>query len=156
MIGTGSRVSTRRRSAPIARSGGEALPRRCVSGSVRLAPYGAPVARPDFPRTIMEFQERFATEAACLEYLAASRWPEGFVCPVCGGRAPGCSSAGTCGSALAAACRPRSRRGRSCTGRAPRCGTGSGPPTWSPPITPGSRPSSCSASSGSRAMRRRG
>ena len=40
---------------------------------------------PDFPRTIMEFQERFATEAACLEYLAASRWPAGFVCPACGG-----------------------------------------------------------------------
>jgi hypothetical protein len=34
----------------------------------------------------MEFQERFATEAACLEYLAASRWPEGFRCPGCGGR----------------------------------------------------------------------
>jgi Transposase zinc-ribbon domain len=33
----------------------------------------------------MEFQERFATEAACLDYLAASRWPEGFVCPGCGG-----------------------------------------------------------------------
>lgn len=32
----------------------------------------------------MEFQERFATEAACLEYLAASRWPEGFACPSCG------------------------------------------------------------------------
>jgi transposase-like protein len=35
----------------------------------------------------MEFQERFASEAACLEYLAASRWPEGFVCPGCAGRA---------------------------------------------------------------------
>jgi len=35
----------------------------------------------------MEFQERFASEAACLEYPAASRWPEGFVCPGCGGRA---------------------------------------------------------------------
>jgi transposase-like protein len=34
----------------------------------------------------MDFQERFATEAACLEYLAGSRWPEGFVCPACGGR----------------------------------------------------------------------
>jgi transposase-like protein len=34
----------------------------------------------------MEFQERFATEAACLDYLAASRWPEGFACPACGGR----------------------------------------------------------------------
>ena len=36
----------------------------------------------------MEFQERFATEDACLEYLAASRWPDGFACPACGsGRA---------------------------------------------------------------------
>ena len=34
----------------------------------------------------MDFQERFATEAACLEYLAASRWPGGFECPACGGR----------------------------------------------------------------------
>ncbi len=44
------------------------------------------MGRPDFPRSIIEFQERFATEAACLGYLAASRWPEGFVCPGCGGR----------------------------------------------------------------------
>jgi transposase-like protein len=34
----------------------------------------------------MEFQERFSTEVACLEYLAGSRWPDGFVCPECGGR----------------------------------------------------------------------
>jgi transposase-like protein len=34
----------------------------------------------------MEFQERFATEAGCLDYLAGSRWPDGFVCPACGGR----------------------------------------------------------------------
>ena len=34
----------------------------------------------------MDFQDRVATEAACLEYLAACRWPEGFVCPACGGR----------------------------------------------------------------------
>ena len=33
----------------------------------------------------MDFQERFATEAACLDYLADSRWPEGFACPGCGG-----------------------------------------------------------------------
>jgi transposase-like protein len=44
-----------------------------------------PVSRPDFPRTIMDFQQRFASERACLEYLAASRWPEGFICPRCGG-----------------------------------------------------------------------
>ena len=43
------------------------------------------MGRPDFPRTIIEFQDRFATDAACLDYLAASRWPEGFICPGCEG-----------------------------------------------------------------------
>lgn len=33
----------------------------------------------------MELEERFADDAACREYLAALRWPEGFVCPSCGG-----------------------------------------------------------------------
>jgi transposase-like protein len=42
------------------------------------------VPRPAYPLTILEFQERFATEEACREYLFASRWPEGFACPVCG------------------------------------------------------------------------
>jgi transposase-like protein len=32
----------------------------------------------------MDFQERFPDDAACLQYLAASRWPEGFRCPACG------------------------------------------------------------------------
>jgi transposase-like protein len=41
--------------------------------------------RPDFPRTIFEFQERFATEEACLRFLLDSRWPDGFECPECGG-----------------------------------------------------------------------
>lgn len=40
--------------------------------------------RPDFPRTMIEFSRRFATEQACLEYLVASRWPDGFECPRCG------------------------------------------------------------------------
>ena len=39
--------------------------------------------RPSFPLTIMEFQERFADEEACREYLFASRWPEGFRCRRC-------------------------------------------------------------------------
>lgn len=34
----------------------------------------------------MELGRRFATESACREYLAALRWPEGFVCPRCQGR----------------------------------------------------------------------
>lgn len=40
--------------------------------------------RPDFPKTLVDFQARFRDEAACREYLAASRWPDGFHCPGCG------------------------------------------------------------------------
>ena len=32
------------------------------------------------------FLKRFSTESACLEYLAAQRWKEGYVCPKCGSR----------------------------------------------------------------------
>jgi transposase-like protein/ribosomal protein L37AE/L43A len=32
----------------------------------------------------LEFQQRFGSEEACREYLFASRWPDGFVCPACG------------------------------------------------------------------------
>lgn len=45
------------------------------------------MARPDFPRTILEFQARFGDEQACLDYMFECRWPEGYVCPRCGGRA---------------------------------------------------------------------
>jgi len=44
------------------------------------------VARPSFPKTLREFQSNFATEEACQKYLAACRWPGGFVCPRCGGK----------------------------------------------------------------------
>jgi transposase-like protein len=40
----------------------------------------------DFPRTILEFEERFATDEACAGFLAKLRWPNGFVCPRCSGR----------------------------------------------------------------------
>ena len=40
----------------------------------------------DYPRTLEEFEGRFATEQACREYLMQLRWPQGFVCPRCGGR----------------------------------------------------------------------
>lgn len=39
----------------------------------------------DYPRTLMELEERFSSEQACREYLFALRWPDGFVCPRCGG-----------------------------------------------------------------------
>jgi transposase-like protein len=41
------------------------------------------VPRPDFPKTLSEFQRRFATEDTCREYLARSRWPDGFRCRWC-------------------------------------------------------------------------
>ena len=40
----------------------------------------------DFPKTLLELEQRFATDEQCRAYLAALRWPEGFVCPSCGGR----------------------------------------------------------------------
>ena len=40
--------------------------------------------RPDFPRTIVEFQRRFPDDAACRDYFCARRWPDGFRCPDCG------------------------------------------------------------------------
>jgi len=40
----------------------------------------------DYPRTLMELERRFSDEAACRGYLFALRWPQGFVCPACGGR----------------------------------------------------------------------
>jgi predicted RNA-binding Zn-ribbon protein involved in translation (DUF1610 family) len=38
----------------------------------------------DFPRSLIEFQSRFSDETACVAYLFAARWPQGFVCPACG------------------------------------------------------------------------
>ena len=35
----------------------------------------------DYPRSILEFQRRFADEATCARYLADQRWPDGFCCP---------------------------------------------------------------------------
>lgn len=42
--------------------------------------------RPAFPKTLREFQAKFASEEACRQYLAACRWPDGFVCARCGNR----------------------------------------------------------------------
>ena len=37
-----------------------------------------------YPRTFEEFLEWFSCEEDCKRYLERIRWPEGFVCPVCG------------------------------------------------------------------------
>jgi transposase-like protein len=38
----------------------------------------------DVPGSLIAFQQHFPDEAACAAYLAAVRWPHGFVCPRCG------------------------------------------------------------------------
>jgi predicted RNA-binding Zn-ribbon protein involved in translation (DUF1610 family) len=46
---------------------------------------GQPMAR---ARSLRQFQAEFPDEAACAAFLLGRRWPDGFVCPVCGkGRA---------------------------------------------------------------------
>lgn len=40
----------------------------------------------DYPRTLLEFEDRFRTEQACRAYLVQLRWPEGFQCRACGCR----------------------------------------------------------------------
>lgn len=37
----------------------------------------------NYPKSLLEMEERFNTEAACLEYLRQLRWPQGFICPRC-------------------------------------------------------------------------
>lgn len=38
----------------------------------------------DRPLSRAQFEARFPDDAACADYLAHRRWPEGFVCPGCG------------------------------------------------------------------------
>jgi transposase-like protein len=38
----------------------------------------------DYPRTLLEFEDRFGTDQACRDYLIQLRWPHGFICPHCG------------------------------------------------------------------------
>lgn len=37
----------------------------------------------DYPISMAELEKRFATQEACLKYLAGLRWPSGYVCPRC-------------------------------------------------------------------------
>jgi transposase-like protein len=40
----------------------------------------------DYPRTVLELEQRFATDESCREYLFQLRWPDGFECPRCQGQ----------------------------------------------------------------------
>jgi transposase-like protein len=39
----------------------------------------------DYPRNLVEFERRFATDEVCRDYLMHVRWPAGFRCSRCGG-----------------------------------------------------------------------
>ena len=43
-----------------------------------------PVGGVDYPRTFQELLVWFPDNESCLAYLERLRWPQGFVCPVCG------------------------------------------------------------------------
>ena len=43
-----------------------------------------PIGGIDYPRTLQEFDDWFATEDKCANYLMRLRWPQGFSCPGCG------------------------------------------------------------------------
>ena len=45
----------------------------------------SPVPVNDYPRTWSEFLDWFSSEDACMAYLERLRWPQGFICPSCGG-----------------------------------------------------------------------
>lgn len=40
----------------------------------------------DYPKNLMELEQRFSTEKSCRRYLVELRWPDGFRCPRCGER----------------------------------------------------------------------
>ena len=39
-----------------------------------------------YPKTILEFEKQFSSEAKCREYLCQIKWPNGFICPHCHGQ----------------------------------------------------------------------
>jgi hypothetical protein len=38
----------------------------------------------DFPKSEIEFDQRFSKPEACFDYLFKQKWPDGFVCKKCG------------------------------------------------------------------------
>lgn len=41
------------------------------------------MAKPKYPKTLLEFVAQFNSDEACLKYLLEHRWPDGFFCPKC-------------------------------------------------------------------------
>ena len=40
----------------------------------------------DYPKSLLDLEQRFASEEPCRQYLSELRWPQGVLCPHCGGR----------------------------------------------------------------------
>lgn len=40
----------------------------------------------DYPKTLLELEQRFGIEDACRQHLTQLRWPNGFICPFCQGK----------------------------------------------------------------------
>ena len=78
----------------------------------------------DYPRTLLEFETRFATEEACREYLVQLRWPDGFVCPRCKGETAWLGTRGRGADAVAPAVEERARTEGIGSSRAHRPGGG--------------------------------
>lgn len=51
-----------------------------MAGPVRAHPVGGV----DYPQTFQQLLAWFPDDRSCLEYLVGLRWPDGFVCPMCG------------------------------------------------------------------------
>jgi transposase-like protein len=52
-------------------------------GMAEHAPH--PIGGIDYPRTLIEFDEWFPTDAACADFVWRVRWTDGFQCPSCDG-----------------------------------------------------------------------
>ena len=59
------------------------LNRTWLSGRVPVVA-SSPVAGRHYPSSTGEMLALFPTDADCLDYLERLRWPDGFVCDVCG------------------------------------------------------------------------
>ncbi|PJA59659.1 MAG: hypothetical protein CO163_08135 [Rhodobacterales bacterium CG_4_9_14_3_um_filter_71_31] len=112
----------------------------------------------DRPLSCAQFEARFPGDAACAAYLAARRWPEGLVCPSCGG-AKGWALKTRAHTWECAAC----RRQTSVTagtvthgGRLSLKARASPPFIRSPAIPTASPPCNCKSSRASAATRTRG
>ena len=40
----------------------------------------------EYPKNYQELVRNFSTEEMCFDYIATVRWPDGFICPKCGGK----------------------------------------------------------------------